>query len=56
MKDSDRYWQPVKCEKCGKHMGFAPYFREEYQCFLCNDLPPDWDLDPDMVSRYHYTE
>lgn len=48
-----RYWQPVKCEICGKHMGWAPYSRDAYQCTDCNDLPLEWDHDPQWLKVYN---
>jgi hypothetical protein len=30
------YKQEIVCESCKKMMGYAPYFREDYQCLDCH--------------------
>ena len=53
MKDEDRCWQSMQCEKCKKHLGWSLYLRDDgYQCVECNELPLDWDTDPKWLARY----
>lgn len=33
---TDLYIQDIKCEKCGRIIGYAPYHRDAYQCLECH--------------------
>ena len=44
---SGKYFQDIKCEVCGKLLGYAPYMREAYKCIQCNGTVTDADFEDD---------
>lgn len=42
-----KFGEPIICQECKRHIGYAPYFRSEYLCIDCN-----WGMKETMMKNW----